>query len=317
LFRNAGWIVVFRRPVPRAVDRLLMKRIVPSGMGGIVLSAAPRLSAAARIAASLGLIAFGALVIAVNQNSAWCGDGRSITPEARISACTRVLHLGRLFSRSGPADTYNNRGLAYSASRDYDRALVDFDTAIQRSPNYAVAFNNRGNVHLVREDFERAFADYDAAVRFGPTLRYVRKNRGYAHFLNADYAAAARDLAYAADGRRDELYPLLWLYLARARAGDGSAVAELESNSVGWTDAGEWPHPVMNLYLGRTTAEAVVAAARDSDQRCEAAFYLGAWRLLRAERAAAIENFKSAAAACPIWYVERAGARAELKRLAP
>ena len=41
------------------------------------------------------------------------------------------------------AEKYNNRGYAYLMSRDYSKAISDFDRAIEFNPRYAQ--NSRGN----------------------------------------------------------------------------------------------------------------------------------------------------------------------------
>src|SRR5262249_49949950 len=77
----------------------------------------------------------------------------------------------------------------------------------------------------------------------------------------------------------------------------------------------EWPFPIVELFLGRRTPAAVLDAARDPGERCEAQFYLGQWHLLRDKRADSIEALRKAVEACPKDFNEYAGAVAELKRL--
>ena len=42
------------------------------------------------------------------------------------------------------ANGYLNRGSAYAGLRQYQRAIQDYDRAIQLNPNYAKAYYNRG-----------------------------------------------------------------------------------------------------------------------------------------------------------------------------
>ena len=46
---------------------------------------------------------------------------------------------------------YNGRGFGYYNKNDNDRAIADYDQAIQINPKFALAFNNRGNVYYDRE----------------------------------------------------------------------------------------------------------------------------------------------------------------------
>ena len=136
---------------------------------------------------------------------------------------------------------------------------------------------------------------------------------GYARFYQGDFAAAALDLQEAVDGT--DAYPILWLYLARARTGRQDAKRDLEQRAAGLKPA-QWPFPVIKLFLEQGTPEAMVAAADKPEERCEAQFYLGQWHLLRDARANSIEALRNAVKSCPKDFIEYAGALAELKRLA-
>ena len=112
-----------------------------------------------------------------------------------------------------------------------------------------------------------------------------------------------------------DAYPILWLYLARARTGRQDAKRDLEQRAAGLKSA-QWPSPVIKLFLERSTPEAMVAAADKPEERCEAQFYLGQWHLLRDDRANSIKALRNAVKSCPKNFVEYEGALAELKRLA-
>ncbi len=83
----------------------------------------------------------------------------------------------------------------------------------------------------------------------------------------------------------------------------------------------KWPAPVIRLYLGQMTPEALLAAADDpvankqKGQICEANFYTGEVALQRGDKDEATRLFKLAADGCPKNFVEWSGANAELKAL--
>jgi lipoprotein NlpI len=106
---------------------------------------------------------------------------------------------------------------------------------------------------------------------------------------------------------------MIWRYLARERAGENGA-EELKANATRLKSK-EWPHPVIELYLGQRSPAEMLSVAKLEDQRCEAQFYSGEWYLLRGSRAAAATVLQAAADSCPEEFVEYAGALAELKRL--
>jgi len=207
-----------------------------------------------------------------------------------------------------------NRGAAWRLKGDNDRAIADYDVAIRLNPTDANAFNSRGNAHNDKQDYDRAIADYDMAIRLDPNAVSSYRSRGYANFYQVNYAAAASDLARAVELQPDQAYAAIWLYLARARAGDPGAAAELETNAARLKPA-DWPYPVAELYLGRRTTADTLAATGKAGDRCEAQFYVGEWHLLKGDRAAAGAALKLAADTCPGTFIESLGARAELRRL--
>jgi tetratricopeptide (TPR) repeat protein len=68
-----------------------------------------------------------------------------------IRACTNIIAVGGQ-SRDNLAIAYRNRGIAYEKASDYDRAIADYNKAIELNPQFAetyvdrgVAFSNKGN----------------------------------------------------------------------------------------------------------------------------------------------------------------------------
>ena len=79
------------------------------------------------------------------------------------------------------AEQYSKQGLAYAAKGEYDRAIQDYNQALQRDPNYAAAYNNRGIAWAVKGDYDQAIRDYDQAIRLNPGLVATYNNRGIAY----------------------------------------------------------------------------------------------------------------------------------------
>jgi lipoprotein NlpI len=192
--------------------------------------------------------------------------------------------------------------------------MADSDEAIRLDPKFAAAFNARGNLYRATGDLQRAMADYDEAIRLDGKTPIEFVNRGTAHQEQGDLKRAITDYGEAVRLKPTDVYPALWLYLARARSGDPAASAELESNAKQFK-ASEWPYPLVEFYLGRSSLEATLAAPTKSDDRCAAQFYIGEWQLLQADRSAAITSLNAAIDICPKTFVEYRAAQAELKRL--
>jgi tetratricopeptide (TPR) repeat protein len=52
------------------------------------------------------------------------------------------------------ATAFHSRGLAYNRKGQPDRAIEDYDQAIQLNPNYALAFYNRGVAYGDKGQFD-------------------------------------------------------------------------------------------------------------------------------------------------------------------
>ncbi len=209
-------------------------------------------------------------------------------------------------------DAFVNRGVAYAAKGDFDRAIADYTTALLLDSADATAYRNRGNVYLEMGEPGFAMDDYDEAIRRAPGDVSGYRSRGYLHFYLGDFARAADDLAHVVTSERDDLYAMLWAYLAAARTDAESARRNLAQTATRKGPA--WPYPAVELFLGGRTFESTLAAAGNPSERCEAQFYGGEWQLLQGDGAAAATALTAAADTCPKSFIEYKGAQAELKR---
>jgi len=279
-----------------------------------------------------------------------CG-GVSGNPELAIKVCTRLIEFGSLPRRDlaqayfvrgaewvnqGNHDraiadfsmalelepklpgAHLNRALSWSEKGDSERAIADYTAALQLSPKDVRAHMGRAVEWTVKGDYKRAVADYEDIIRLEPQGMAGYFGRGRARFYADDFMSAASDFlrAHQLEG---SVYTALWVFLARKRA-DIPGEKTLAQDA-GMSEAGEWPAPLVGLYLGSASPEAVLKAAghqnpaRQREQRCEANFYLAHWHLLRGARAEAVPFLQEARRQCPSGFIEHEGAVAELRRL--
>ncbi len=230
--------------------------------------------------------------------------------DCAIADYTEAVRLAPNFTAA-----FGNRGIAYLTKGQYDRAIADYTEAIRLMPDFALAFINRGKVYLSKGQYDRAIADFDQAMRLTSDSSFSALiYRGIAHFSKGDFTAAADSLLSAND-LEDDGHVMLWRFLASGRTGqDGTA--ELSANAARLKTR-KWPYPVIEFYLGRRSQDELRAAASTSEEKCEAAFYVGEWTVLRGNKPAVRPMLKTAASTCARRSVEYAGAVAELKRLTP
>jgi tetratricopeptide (TPR) repeat protein/energy-coupling factor transporter ATP-binding protein EcfA2 len=213
---------------------------------------------------------------------------------------------------------YNNRGLFYANKDDYARAIAEYDRAIEFDPNYAQAYGNRGDAYLNTGDPGRAFKDYDQRIRLQPKSARSYLNRAMSEIYLDKPVSAVDDLETAVGLQPTDHYLVIWLHIARTRAGQRD-LDKIAAFAKGLNQA-EWPWPVLGLVLGSLSPEAVRAAAQSADdattlknQVCEADFYLGIHLQDNGARDEARQLFKSAAEGCPKNFWEYMAAKLELR----
>src|SRR5215468_9510702 len=217
------------------------------------------------------------------------------------------------------ANAFSNRGVAYGRKGDYDRAIENYDQAIRLNPKYINAFYNRGNAYRRKRDYDRAVQNYDQVIRLNPKHADAYSNRGLVRFYQGQFAAAVPDFSQAVGFAPTNLYRILLLYLAQARAGQ-NAQDDLARATIG-LDLKEWPGPIVSMYLGKVPEQAVFDAIADADpnrqrqKRCQAYFYVGQQMLIGQKNGDAAKMFRETVATKAPNLFEYEGAHAELKHL--
>src|SRR6185312_1787394 len=98
------------------------------------------------------------------RNIELCNQADRRSLQARIDGCTALIDAGQ-GTTTALAVAYNNRGNAYSAEADYDRAIQDFDNSIKLNPSYAKPLNNRGVAYLKKGEYDLAIKALDEAIK--------------------------------------------------------------------------------------------------------------------------------------------------------
>jgi tetratricopeptide (TPR) repeat protein len=102
-------------------------------------------------------------------------------PDLSVSGCTALIESGHE-TRQKLAIDFFNRGNAYVAKDQNDRAIEDFDQAVRLNPNYAMAFVGRGLAYSGKGQYDRAIEDFDHAIRLNPNYAMAFNDRGHAYF---------------------------------------------------------------------------------------------------------------------------------------
>lgn len=91
-----------------------------------------------------GGVASGGSAVAIGPALHNC-QNPDVAPESRIEACSALIH-SNLLPHPVLARLYNNRAVAYEAAQDFDRALQDYNKALELAPDFSEAQTNRARL---------------------------------------------------------------------------------------------------------------------------------------------------------------------------
>jgi tetratricopeptide (TPR) repeat protein len=98
---------------------------------------------------------------------------------------------------SEDADVWFLLGIYAERAGDGDRAVLNYDRAIQASPTDYRSYLNRGNVHFQEGDFAQAIGDYGSAAQRAPGAAEVFYNLSVAKGESYDFDGQAAAIAKA------------------------------------------------------------------------------------------------------------------------
>jgi len=180
------------------------------------------------------------------------------SPDASISACTRLIQSGRLSSHN-LAITHYNRGGSYRQIDAYNEAVQDYDEAIRRRPDYAHAFGNRGLAHEMLGRRDAAIQDFKRQYDLGSRPKWLlRKLKNYGAIAAT---APAKPAKPRGSGRRDKLRGFkIWVSTKSKPLGRKYCKLLTEAGLIVECDPGRgaWSSNTIYLKCGRLPADAGV-----------------------------------------------------------
>jgi tetratricopeptide (TPR) repeat protein len=108
--------------------------------------------------------------------SAEC-DSKEDEYQKIIQACTSLLASGDL-KESDIAYAYEQRGLAYYSTTQYQLAMKDYDRAMAIEPSALAFYNDRAVLSMELGNYDRAMQDLDQAILQWPEYALAIMNRG-------------------------------------------------------------------------------------------------------------------------------------------
>ena len=164
---------------------------------------------------------------------------------------------------------YHRANLAYGRAQ-YDKALEDYNTVIRNDPRFDWAYHVRGWIYYRKKDYPRALADFETAINLVPTESVFYRDRGNVALARKDYDAALADYDRAV--RLDPAYVVPWHLRGvtwQAKKEYARALADYEKAA---QLAGKEPHAsTYHTALALLRAGCPDATIRDGDKALEAA----------------------------------------------
>jgi tetratricopeptide (TPR) repeat protein len=98
--------------------------------------------------------------------------------ERRIEGCTALIERGDQ-TLADMSHVYAMRALAYSLKGRYDVAVRDYDVAISKKPDFAVALNNRAWAYFRWGKGAMGLDDVERSLQLSPTSPNSLDTRGH------------------------------------------------------------------------------------------------------------------------------------------
>ncbi len=108
--------------------------------------------------------------------------------EKALADFDKAIQLGFVESHA-----FTSRGMFQAAAGQLDAAIADFGKAIEKDPKDEVPHINRAAVYLTQNKLDEALADYDAAVNLQPKKAGNYHQRAVAHKLKGNDKEAMLD----------------------------------------------------------------------------------------------------------------------------
>jgi tetratricopeptide (TPR) repeat protein len=140
------------------------------------------------VVAAIIVVGLPAFAIAADDNTICFKESGPVA----IAACDRVINSPRS-SRDNLVDAYTNRGQEYYTIKDYDKAIADFDRAINLNPRTILAYGNRGNAKSAKGLVDAAIADYTKAISEDPNYTAAYTGRAMEYENKGEKARAIAD----------------------------------------------------------------------------------------------------------------------------
>jgi serine/threonine protein kinase/Tfp pilus assembly protein PilF len=141
---------------------------------------------------------------------AWLGKATALSHlkqyEEMLRICERGLQVRQSFY------FWNCKGLALEGLEEYERAIAAYNEAIKRMPEFFEATNNRGEAYAKLNKTEKAIADFERAIQISEEKSFVSwNNLGKLYYQQQEYDKSIHAYQQAIKVKDDYLPALVGL----------------------------------------------------------------------------------------------------------
>jgi len=155
------------------------------------------------------------------------------------------------------------RARAYEETRDYARAVADYDAGLTLNTNAPIAYQRRGEAQFRLGHFKESIADFDKFIELMPAQAPQHWQRGIALYYAGRYDDGRKQFELHQTANPHDVENAVWHFLCTARAAGiekaRAALIPIEG------DARVPMSQVHSLFAGRLKPEDVLAAAKAGD----------------------------------------------------
>lgn len=141
---------------------------------------------------AIGLLLVGSAAVQAQSREASEADCFGEDHGRRIDGCSALLATPNLTAEQ-QSMALSQRALAWSLRAEHDRAIGDYDAALQLNPYNATAWNNRAWSYFKTGRVARALPDVERSLELSPGSPHALDTRAHIRQWNGNRAQALQD----------------------------------------------------------------------------------------------------------------------------
>ena len=109
-------------------------------------------------------------------------------PDAALAKYDEAMKFAE---KEGDPDLFFNKGIAYKAKGETDKAIAEYRRALELAPDYAEAHNNLGNLLKDQKKYDEAIVHFESSIRVFPDNPTTHNNLGTVFAMKGNVNKAA------------------------------------------------------------------------------------------------------------------------------